>query len=59
MSRLEKRWESGKPHHPKAEEIIRGMARLCPELDLKFGGDGDNGEDLIMALSIWIEAQTK
>lgn len=53
---LNKRWESGKEHHPLADKL----ARLIGEIDFyhcgdyfcfKFGGDGDNGEFLIWILS--------
>jgi hypothetical protein len=54
------RWEEGMPHHPKAIE----MAQIIEDADykyggdyfqFKFGGDGDNGEQLLYALSIYFE----
>ncbi len=58
---IEKRWETGIPHHPEAERI----ARLCAAIDckfggdslgLKFGGDGDNGEALTYLLDVIFDA---
>lgn len=57
-----KRWENGIDHHPKAEEIFS----LIQESDWAFGddyfcwkqgGDGDNGETLMQALSVLLELQ--
>jgi|APSaa5957512535_1039671.scaffolds.fasta_scaffold471159_2 hypothetical protein len=50
---IEKRWEAGAPHHPDAIRILQAMARLDyhDELDLRFGGDGDNGENLLYLMS--------
>ncbi len=51
------RWENGVPHHPRAEIWARRIAAAdwlfadgC--FDLKFGGDGDNGEFLLYILDI-------
>lgn len=55
-----KRWEQGIPHHPKAKEVFKdirisdwafGNDYFC----WKVGGDGDNGETLMYALSIYYE----
>lgn len=63
MSRsvTERRWEDGTPHHPRAELLIRAMAQLDTDdvLGLKFGGDGDNGEDMIYLLSEVLEREEK
>lgn len=53
---LNARWENGDEHHPKAKEL----AKLIAAIDYihnsdsgcyKFGGDGDNGEELCFILS--------
>lgn len=43
------------PHHPEAKRIVRALAEYLPDLNIRFGGDGDLGEDLQFALSLWIE----
>ena len=48
-------------HQPKSIEIAKVIRALDwvygnDALDLKFGGDGDNGEHLLMLLDIAIEA---
>lgn len=48
-------------HQPKAIEIAKVIRALDwvygdDALDLKFGGDGDNGEHLLMLLDIAVEA---
>lgn len=52
---VNERWENGVPHHPVAnalESLIRDAQRHCRyDLDIEFGGDGDNGEDLLFCLS--------
>jgi transcriptional regulator with XRE-family HTH domain len=55
QKRIERRWEDNIPHHPEAEQIVRAIAEYLPELNIKFGGDGDTREDLQYALSLWIE----
>ena len=54
------RWERGIPHHPEAVRIFE----LLKESDWnfggdyfcwKYGGDGDNGETLMFALSVQLE----
>jgi hypothetical protein len=61
---INKRWEEGMDHHPKAEELARAIG----DLDLKyggdyfcfkFGGDGDNGEHLTYLLDIYFEEKEK
>ena len=55
-----KRWEQGIEHHPMAVRIFDMLEKsdwafaddyFC----WKRGGDGDNGETLMYALSVWIE----
>lgn len=56
---LVERWEQGIPHHPIAEAIYKLLAdsdRLNNHsFDWQSGGDGDNGEVLMIALSEWID----
>jgi len=61
---VEKRWEDGVPHHPEAETIfdliqvsdyVFGGDYFC----WKVGGDGDNGETLMFALSVLLEMRDK
>ena len=58
---IEYRWEQGIEHHPRAIEILQGMAKLDTkdETDLKFGGDGDNGETLLYLMSEFLEKKEK
>lgn len=51
------RWEHGIDHHPEAEKLAREIAAIDwlyghDSLGLKFGGDGDNGENLAYLLDI-------
>ncbi len=60
-----KRWEFGTEHHPKSEEIIKVLRLLDDNLmggeglDIRCGGDGDNGETMMYLLDIWFDAQDK
>jgi hypothetical protein len=54
------RWEQGIDHDPRSEEIVRAMSRLYLELcegclDIRVGGDGDNGETMMYLLDIYFE----
>lgn len=53
----EERWERGIAHDPRSEAIARGIADVDLDygdhLDLKFGGDGDNGEQLLYLLDVY------
>ena len=53
--RIEERWEAGTPHQEEAKLIARAIAEYLPNYNIKFGGDGDSGEDIQYALSLWIE----
>ena len=57
VSVIESRWEAGKPHHPEAVRILKGMKALdyMGEADLDLGGDGDHGETLLYLLSEFLE----
>lgn len=51
------RWERGIPHDPRSVAIAKSIAAIDDEqnsgaFDWKFGGDGDNGEDLLYALDV-------
>jgi len=61
---IEKRWEYGIEHHPEAIDIFN----LIKKSDWIFGGDyfvwkeggdGDNGEILMYALSVMLELRDK
>jgi len=61
---INKRWESGMPHHPEAEKVGRAIGFIDykfggDSLDLSFGGDGDNGDCLLYALDIYFEAKDR
>jgi hypothetical protein len=57
------RWEKGLPHHPKAKDLAREIAKI--DFDngdyfcFKFGGDGDNGEHLTYLLDCYFECKEK
>src|SRR5690554_1423853 len=53
--RVEARWENGKDHHPEAMRIAKALAYYLPTWNIKFGGDGDSGEHISYAISLWIE----
>jgi len=60
MKTPEQRWEDGDPHHPAAEWLALqiGDHDLLYNNDAncyKFGGDGDNGEELCYLLSMIFE----
>ncbi len=59
---VNKRWESGTPHHPKSQELMQRISDLDWELcngalDLKTGGDGDIGESIMYLMDIYFEEQ--
>lgn len=52
------RWERGFDHDPRSEEIVRALDDLDwkfydGHLDIRFGGDGDNGESMMYLLDWW------
>ncbi len=54
---INKRWEQGIDHHPEAEKLAREIAAIDwvfgdDSFCFKFGGDGDNGEQLCYLLNI-------
>lgn len=56
---MDERWELGVNHHPKTEELINSIMEIDKEwgwpLDMKFGGDGDEGETLAYILDAHFE----
>jgi hypothetical protein len=58
---VEQRWEQGLPHNKHSTALARKLADIDNrlgngQLDLKFGGDGDNGEHLLYLLDIYFES---
>lgn len=58
--RVKERWEEGIPHHPAAKWLARTLNIISEKygksaIDFKFGGDGDNGEEICYHLSIIFE----
>lgn len=50
------RWEKGIEHHPEASFLLEFASELLfPDFDLRLGGDGDNGEAILLALSVAFE----
>ena len=59
---VEERWEAGDPHDPRSEALAHALAEIDRKhggdyFDFKFGGDGDNGEELMYLLDIYFEQQ--
>ena len=59
---LNTRWENGIPHHPKSIATYKAITKNDSLyggdfLDLKSGGDGDNGEHLMYLLDIMYETE--
>ena len=55
---FQQRWENGKPHHPMSISLMKHMIEVDSSngspLDLKMGGDGDNGETIMYLMdSFW------
>ncbi len=59
MSKLDDQWEKGEPHSKLTLAFIAFIKStgIDDELDLKFGGDGDNGENLAIALDLFSARQ--
>lgn len=55
------RWDKAIPHHPEAMALMRELAALDRKygdrFGFKFGGDGDNGEEMCFLLSAVLEAR--
>jgi len=61
---ITKRWEEGKEHHLEAEKLAHEIGEIdwmfCSDsFCFKFGGDGDNGENLVYLLDILFELRDK
>jgi hypothetical protein len=54
---INKRWEEGIDHHPKSYEFRKLVRELDEYGCYKFGGDGDNGEDILYMLDIFFETE--
>lgn len=51
----DERWEQGIDHDPRSERLVRAMGKIDFEvggdhLQIKMGGDGDNGEHMMYLL---------
>lgn len=60
MPTMTERWERGIDHDPRSVEIAKALEDIDMEqggdsLCWKFGGDGDNGEQLLYALDVYFE----
>ena len=55
----DERWEQGVEHHPKSREVGLIIKEYDTYGTYSFGGDGDNGEDLLYYLDMYFEAGTK
>ncbi len=58
------RWMDGNPHHVKSIELAKHLKVLdysfnSNYFDFRFGGDGDNGEQLMFLLDMYFELQDK
>lgn len=51
-------WENG-IEHPKARPLMMKIAKADTDTDWKTGGDGDNDEQLILALSSVFRAEDR
>ena len=57
---ITERWEQGIKHDARSVAIARGIAKIDEEdnsnaFDFSFGGDGDNGEQLLYLLDLYFE----
>jgi len=53
----EERWEEGIEHHPKSLEVKKLIKQYDNYGQYSFGGDGDNGEDILYLLDMYFETQ--
>jgi len=57
MSEVVDRWEQDIPHDARSVELAKAIADIDARnddyFDFKFGGDGDNGEELLYILDIY------
>lgn len=64
MKTAEERWEDGDEHDPRSVVLGKKLRNIDEKycegsLDLSFGGDGDNGENLLYVLDIYFELEDK
>lgn len=64
IATADERWEAGIEHDPRAERLARLLGDIdfqaCGDsLCLKYGGDGDNGDQLTYLLDIYFEMLDK
>ena len=48
---VHERWETRLGHHPEAVRLVEAMRSVKGAPDWEFGGDGDDGEELLTVLS--------
>jgi len=53
----EERWEEGIDHHPKSDEVREVFREHDTYGQFEFGGDGDDGEQILYYLDIYFEQQ--
>lgn len=58
------RWEDGIPHHPMSKRIVEFMADhdfndYDDYFNIKIGGDGDNGENMMFLMDAFFEMLDK
>ena len=53
----EERWEEGIDHHPESYEVAKIIHQYDTFGLYEFGGDGDNGEELLYYLDIYFEGK--
>lgn len=59
---VDERWEQGIEHDPRSIALAKAIEKLDFEngdfFCFKFGGDGDNGEQLLYLLDIYFDEMT-
>jgi len=56
------RWENGEEHHPQTKILFKFLADYDREVGgdcfcWQYGGDGDNGEELMYHLDAWFDTK--
>ena len=54
---INKRWELGMDHHPRSYAVQKTIRELDEFGVYEFGGDGDNGEDILYMLDVYFERE--
>jgi len=62
ITSVEERWEKGIPHHPESERLSKAIFDIDFQYNndyfgWKWGGNGDNGEELMYLLDIYFESK--